>query len=152
MIRRPPRSTRTDTLFPYTPLFRSGRRQQPQSENPASWLRFSLGGRGRRQAVSEEDRAQQPAGFEKLATVGHGLREPERGAETSVPRLVVADKGLAGSAERGVLGHDTISRENLRPYIAVPGCRHAETDLLAGTATRPGSHRPTNAHNRAPPP
>src|SRR3546814_15148290 len=24
MIRRPPRSTRTDTLFPYTPLFRSG--------------------------------------------------------------------------------------------------------------------------------
>src|SRR3546814_9245259 len=26
MIRRPPRSTRTDTLFPYTPLFRSLRR------------------------------------------------------------------------------------------------------------------------------
>src|SRR3546814_11066787 len=25
MIRRPPRSTRTDTLFPYTPLFRSRR-------------------------------------------------------------------------------------------------------------------------------
>src|SRR3546814_8575550 len=33
MIRRPPRSTRTDTLFPYTPLFRSdrarGARQMP---------------------------------------------------------------------------------------------------------------------------
>src|SRR3546814_12907094 len=29
MIRRPPRSTRTDTLFTYTPLFRSpGRRQR----------------------------------------------------------------------------------------------------------------------------
>src|SRR3546814_8791375 len=27
MIRRPPRSTRTDSLFPYTPLFRS--RQEP---------------------------------------------------------------------------------------------------------------------------
>src|SRR3546814_5770262 len=27
MIRRPPRSTRTDTLFPYTTLFRSGRRE-----------------------------------------------------------------------------------------------------------------------------
>src|SRR3546814_18862648 len=26
MIRRPPRSTRTDTLFPYTTLFRSGQR------------------------------------------------------------------------------------------------------------------------------
>src|SRR3546814_1709674 len=28
MIRRPPRSTRTDTLFPYTTLFRSTRRWQ----------------------------------------------------------------------------------------------------------------------------
>src|SRR3546814_19098332 len=27
MIRRPPRSTRTDTLFPYTTLFRSVRRE-----------------------------------------------------------------------------------------------------------------------------
>src|SRR3546814_9832605 len=27
MLRRPPRSTRTDTLFPYTTLFRSGDRQ-----------------------------------------------------------------------------------------------------------------------------
>src|SRR3546814_4148565 len=29
MIRRPPRSTRTDTLFPYTTLFRSTRRHSP---------------------------------------------------------------------------------------------------------------------------
>src|SRR3546814_14170656 len=28
MIRRPPRSTRTDTLFPYTTLFRSGRQHR----------------------------------------------------------------------------------------------------------------------------
>src|SRR3546814_2466287 len=27
MLRRPPRSTRTDTLFPYTTLFRSGKRR-----------------------------------------------------------------------------------------------------------------------------
>src|SRR3546814_5042502 len=32
MIRRPPRSTRTDTLFPYTTLFRSAR---PQRERVA---------------------------------------------------------------------------------------------------------------------
>src|SRR3546814_10265668 len=30
MIRRPPRSTRTDTLFPYTTLFRSQMDDQPQ--------------------------------------------------------------------------------------------------------------------------
>src|SRR3546814_8774276 len=29
MIRRPPRSTRTDTLFPYTTLFRSRRQTRP---------------------------------------------------------------------------------------------------------------------------
>src|SRR3546814_10688774 len=39
MIRRPPRSTRTDTLFPYTTLFRSPSRQsvqewRPRSQNP----------------------------------------------------------------------------------------------------------------------
>src|SRR3546814_13665234 len=33
MIRRPPRSTRTDTLFPYTTLFRS-RRQLPRGAGP----------------------------------------------------------------------------------------------------------------------
>src|SRR3546814_14320766 len=31
MIRRPPRSTRTDTLFPYTTLFRSGEEQTKRS-------------------------------------------------------------------------------------------------------------------------
>src|SRR3546814_14487653 len=38
MIRRPPRSTRTDTLFPYTTLFRSILRHhglQPTSRQPA---------------------------------------------------------------------------------------------------------------------
>src|SRR3546814_10037689 len=30
MIRRPPRSTRTDTLFPYTTLFRSGSCSDPR--------------------------------------------------------------------------------------------------------------------------
>src|SRR3546814_11054057 len=49
MIRRPPRSTRTDTLFPYTTLFRSQtnsrgvRRSQPLccealTRPPALWL------------------------------------------------------------------------------------------------------------------
>src|SRR3546814_3683761 len=32
MIRRPPRSTRTDTLFPYTTLFRSGNIDNPTGD------------------------------------------------------------------------------------------------------------------------
>src|SRR3546814_8486765 len=35
MIRRPPRSTRTDTLFPYTTLFRSDRSQAPPCRRAA---------------------------------------------------------------------------------------------------------------------
>src|SRR3546814_10158739 len=34
MIRRPPRSTRTDTLFPYTTLFRSRKREGRMSVDP----------------------------------------------------------------------------------------------------------------------
>src|SRR3546814_5339415 len=34
MIRRPPRSTRTDTLFPYTTLFRSSRRSSSRRRPP----------------------------------------------------------------------------------------------------------------------
>src|SRR3546814_11357066 len=44
MIRRPPRSTRTDTLFPYTTLFRS------------RWngVRLGRGGQSRRESQTEE--------------------------------------------------------------------------------------------------
>src|SRR3546814_8821748 len=39
MIRRPPRSTRTDTLFPYTTLFRSDRSgPMPTADNSSSAL------------------------------------------------------------------------------------------------------------------
>src|SRR3546814_14315616 len=34
MIRRPPRSTRTDTLFPYTTLFRSRRLDESPRQHP----------------------------------------------------------------------------------------------------------------------
>src|SRR3546814_1994870 len=37
MIRRPPRSTRTDTLFPYTTLFRSSQLSTPVVNGPTLW-------------------------------------------------------------------------------------------------------------------
>src|SRR3546814_5214203 len=42
MIRRPPRSTRTDTLFPYTTLFRSLLGRQRVRFQPASDLHFQM--------------------------------------------------------------------------------------------------------------
>src|SRR3546814_19499331 len=41
MIRRPPRSTRTDTLFPYTTLFRSP--TPSRRVRPVCWQRFRSG-------------------------------------------------------------------------------------------------------------
>src|SRR3546814_8168957 len=62
MIRRPPRSTRTDTLFPYTTLFRSGRnagavgcvpyRRGPQGKSPQKGpLEFVACGRDSRRTA-----------------------------------------------------------------------------------------------------
>src|SRR3546814_3460141 len=53
MIRRPPRSTRTDTLFPYTTLFRSLRRRQTAAR-PAPHRR-----RGRAAAAAGRQPAQE---------------------------------------------------------------------------------------------
>src|SRR3546814_14576322 len=65
MIRRPPRSTRTDTLFPYTTLFRSDRRRGPLRR----LRRLPAGARARpvlravlhRQLLHAPERAQQAA-------------------------------------------------------------------------------------------
>src|SRR6056297_3691879 len=45
MIRRPPRSTRTDTLFPYTSLFRSGLALRPVALRGAAGADPVLGAR-----------------------------------------------------------------------------------------------------------
>src|SRR3546814_10064468 len=59
MIRRPPRSTRPDTLFPYTTLFRSCRRGRPCVGLVA------VGDQGQREArvhaPSQGDQAHRPA-------------------------------------------------------------------------------------------
>src|SRR3546814_19993929 len=59
MLRRPPRSTRTDTLFPYTTLFRSRPRPAPRRRSSASTSSppapLDDGGLQRREAV-EADR------------------------------------------------------------------------------------------------
>src|SRR3546814_4063884 len=68
MIRRPPRSTRTDTLFPYTTLFRS---DQPPSG------RISVHALHRHRAgllMSEDDISMAPTPFEE----GEDGRAPSR--------------------------------------------------------------------------
>src|SRR3546814_17952090 len=52
MIRRPPRSTRTDTLFPYTTLFRSA---FPGVLLSSGWRRTAVPVVGRRQVQRSEE-------------------------------------------------------------------------------------------------
>src|SRR3546814_9674852 len=55
MIRRPPRSTRTDTLFPYTTLFRSGpRRAARQGSRMGRNLPASAAGQPRSEEHTSE--------------------------------------------------------------------------------------------------
>src|SRR3546814_17549742 len=62
MIRRPPRSTRTDTLFPYTTLFRSADRVKPERDQNNrkvyrdSWWIFGEPRRELRPALQKLDR------------------------------------------------------------------------------------------------
>src|SRR3546814_11914402 len=70
MIRRPPRSTRTDTLFPYTTLFRSGRpSRSPIGRGACGLCRADARLRGQRR---RSDRA--------LQGTDRGLHGPARGA------------------------------------------------------------------------
>src|SRR3546814_5229554 len=54
MIRRPPRSTRTDTLFPYTTLFRSGEHVAHLERGIVRHVELVAAAVGRAQMRSEE--------------------------------------------------------------------------------------------------
>src|SRR3546814_13618524 len=86
MIRRPPRSTRTDTLFPYTTLFRS-----PQ---PAVLDRAGAGRRAARTAAAGRP------GLRAGALPRHGLHDHRGGrAADPVRRAIRAVAGVeAGDA------------------------------------------------------
>src|SRR3546814_19005507 len=57
MIRRPPRSTRTDTLFPYTTLFRSACRHHGGDRMLVEKLRMSVAAEQHREVVAPGDHA-----------------------------------------------------------------------------------------------
>src|SRR3546814_1944798 len=73
MIRRPPRSTRTDTLFPYTTLFRSGRLPQ----RIAGFQHILEARKGRRVPIGPRAKA----GFRAEDVEGHRPRSEEHTSE-----------------------------------------------------------------------
>src|SRR3546814_5877143 len=93
MIRRPPRSTRTDTLFPYTTLFRSAAADQRRTEgSPAcqqARLRLSaadgvlrLGRHGPARVGPEDTRDRRGVDLGRVPWRGqHGARSEEHTSE-----------------------------------------------------------------------
>src|SRR3546814_1706421 len=97
MIRRPPRSTRTDTLFPYTTLFRS----QPAAADAAKIGEQIDGGERQAEAPEvhviafeqidgqpEEEEPPDRVDEEFAQRIGPGLPNPEQATPTDRPPLI----------------------------------------------------------------
>src|SRR3546814_9714766 len=74
MIRRPPRSTRTDTLFPYTTLFRSHQQIKQYVRRAIPWWRIAQRSKAKRIVADISDLAARPM----LTTLIPGLAASER--------------------------------------------------------------------------
>src|SRR3546814_21044967 len=94
MIRRPPRSTRTDTLFPYTTLFRSTKCDSPQRQ-----LEIGRGGDDRGVVAAEfEDRFAETARHALADGAAHACRTGCRDHRQT--RIVDEQIGRASCRER----------------------------------------------------
>src|SRR3546814_20494918 len=89
MIRRPPRSTRTDTLFPYTTLFRSRSGSHDRPTGSRQGLRACLGGHAACVAGAPDAAASRLAG-------------PPSCTPRSVPRTVCARAAHAARVDAAV--------------------------------------------------
>src|SRR3546814_15601218 len=101
MTRGPPRSTRTDTLFPYTTLCRSMTYSDAQSESRKGWVRMP---------ASLADQAYEGL----LAAIGEGrLRPGDRVRETAL----AAELGISRTPIREALqrlARDGLDRKSTR--------------------------------------
>src|SRR3546814_18636497 len=120
MLRRPPRSTRTDTLFPYTTLFRSqrfggGLPKQYATLAGMPLLRHTLRAFAAHPAVGTvravihpDDRALYDAAAEGL-----GLAEPVAGGASRQESVLRGLESLAADPPGRVLIHD-----GARPFVS----------------------------------
>src|SRR3546814_80461 len=115
MIRRPPRSTRTDTLFPYTTLFRSVWRQEPEAgAGGADRIAYDAGLMAA-EIVHDDDIARLEAGDQLLANIGQEAFAVDRTIEDARRGEPIAAQGAqeghgAPVTVRGEAAHPLASR------------------------------------------
>src|SRR3546814_12110637 len=103
MIRRPPRSTRTDTLFPYTTLFRSLHGGEPlrgigDPRQRAARRRYRLGDAIAPQPIG--NRAVDVAAVENLARIDPRRDEDGAARAAELDRRAPGEIGRASCRER----------------------------------------------------
>src|SRR3546814_20631700 len=135
MIRRPPRSTRTDTLFPYTTLFRSDRRDRRRHPHSPAGAAAAGAARGTLRAL--------PAAAGLPAGGGHRRRRPAL-RPAAVARAVGPRDLRTGQRRAGTL------LLPLHPFLSdgIPPSRAGPTPLPPPLAARHGplgapTHRST---------
>src|SRR3546814_14839210 len=111
MIRRPPRSTRTDTLFPYTTLVRSRGVLQPDQQKAQS-----LGGRECRRVHSPSPSDAVDGG---RAIEERDVRRAAR-ATAAVPRRARADNSACRSLPRPAAGEQILIASSVVRTQATP--------------------------------
>src|SRR3546814_7385370 len=134
MIRRPPRSTRTDTLFPYTTLFRSLRGLRHLDREVA--LRAQVHGRRPRQLPDR--RAGRPA---RLLAQGEG-EGPRRRSAGRGAGAVGAMTDLASQAVAILETADPAAKAALARAVAADWRRGGIADV--GSARPPRSEEHTS--------
>src|SRR3546814_11889721 len=110
MIRRPPRSTRTDTLFPYTTLFRSAPTPPPSSTGVSNdWTHVESG----RRLFWRETRSVRMTALWTIMTVGR-RRIPQYAARRTAVSLPFGVAPLA-------LFPDAVERHRSQDRRRAPG-------------------------------
>src|SRR3546814_2982919 len=117
MIRRPPRSTRTDTLFPYTTLFRTG-------------------GVGRRHVVAEPGRRTDPTRM-KMTDQPHTPNPASDGSNAAEHWFLRLQRGACSADERRAFhAWQQASPVNATAYAQVAALYRTPADFAQDAARR----------------
>src|SRR3546814_3249155 len=124
MIRRPPRSTRTDTLFPYTTLFRSAEVRVLE--------RFLVGAHALDVLLAATDLRVEPA-IGEVRPPRHGQRIADRvpGFAVERERLLVFARGALVGAGAGRSEEHTSELQSLMPIPYAVLCLNIKKHKLA---------------------
>src|SRR3546814_13016199 len=109
MTRRPPRSTRTDTLFPYTTLFRSQRVLADVGDVAGDLLLAQLGVAGHHLELLDVDRGEDVVAHDALGDQD-GVLEVVALPRHEGDQHVAAERQLA-QAGRGAVGDELAGRD-----------------------------------------